>query len=146
MSGMEWNAAWETGIPAIDRQHRELLQRANGLLAAILAGAPEPGVEEMLFHLAQYTDYHFRDEERLMADSDCPGRAEHRQAHDLMREKVAGMVEREERAAHPLTSDLIEFFYDWLTNHMGTFDQALAAHLREWTPSSRKGHLELSTD
>ncbi len=127
---MEWNAVWETGVPAINRQHRELLERANRLLAGINGGPSGPDLEETLFHLAQYTDFHFREEEAAMARTKFPGLREHREAHDGMRERVAAMAETLERDPAGLCGDLMAYFYDWLVNHMQTFDLDLARHLQ----------------
>jgi hemerythrin len=136
MAKVDWNPAWETGVERIDRQHRELLDRANHLAAAILdPREAEADAEEILFHLAQYTDFHFREEERAMTETRFPGLRLHREAHDAMREKVAGMIDRHAGDPSGLPADLMAYFYEWLANHIATFDQIMALHLRAQKPA-----------
>jgi hemerythrin len=135
MVKVEWNPEWVTGVERIDRQHRELLDRANRLAATVLdSPKAEAESEDILFHLAQYADFHFREEEQAMTETKFPGLRPHREAHDAMREKVAGMIDRHAAGPRGLPADLMAYFFEWLADHIETFDQAMALHLRAQTP------------
>jgi len=135
MASIEWDAAWETGIPAIDKQHKNLVDHVGRLLDAIMEGQTEIDIENSLFYLAQYTDFHFRDEEEIMLATRYPGLAEHRATHATMREQVAAMVRLHVREPQALTSDLVKYMHNWIINHVGTMDRALAEHIRRVGPA-----------
>ena len=130
MARIEWDAAWETGIPAIDKQHKNLVDHVGRLLDAIMEGQTEIDIENSLFYLAQYTDFHFRDEEEIMVTTRYPRFEEHRAAHSAMRDQVGSMVRLHVHEPQALTSDLVTFMHDWIINHVGSQDKALAEHIR----------------
>lgn len=137
MTRIQWDAAWETGIPAIDKQHKQLVDHVGRLLDAIMDGQTEIDIENSLFFLAQYTDFHFRDEEEIMAETRYPALAEHRARHTEMREQVAEMVRTHVREPQALTVELVRYMHNWIINHVGTMDKALAAYLKQ------QGHITL---
>ena len=62
MEMIQWNEVLATGIPAIDNQHKKLLELANQLGGAIERGDAEVA-EYVLGDLVDYTVYHFAFEE-----------------------------------------------------------------------------------
>ena len=55
-----------TGDEMIDAHHKELFKRANDLFESIENGDSTEKVQETLGFLADYTTYHFSEEEKLM--------------------------------------------------------------------------------
>ena len=130
MASIEWDPAWETGIPAIDKQHKNLVDHVGRLLDAVMEGQTEIDIENSLFYLAQYTDFHFRDEEEIMVETHYPLLDEHRANHKAMRDQVAMMVRLHVREPQALTADLVKFMHNWIITHVGTMDKGLAEHIR----------------
>lgn len=131
MTAIDWNPAWTTGIETIDEQHRVLVGHLQRLLAAADAGRKAAEGEATLLHLAQYVDFHFATEERLMAQTAFAGALEHRAIHDGLRQRMTGILERAMVAEQGATEEVLQFLRDWLVEHLGGVDQVLAAHLRE---------------
>ncbi|MBI3130145.1 MAG: diguanylate cyclase [Acidobacteria bacterium] len=85
---LTWEAAYASGHPLIDEQHRRLFELANGVLAAFVVGLPR---EETLLRwnrLAAHAAQHFSDEERLFAEAGFPGLEHHAVEHQNLLAKV----------------------------------------------------------
>lgn len=67
-----WNAHYETGIDAIDAQHRHLFDVINRLAAWFKNGHAEAGARGALQFLGDYTREHFEVEEAFMRDVATP--------------------------------------------------------------------------
>lgn len=125
-----WSAAFATGVPEIDRQHRELLDHV-GTLLEVMRSDPS-AVGRALDFLGDYTVSHFETEERLMEHHAYPGAASHREAH-------AGFVRtfgrlRFDYDLDGLTegmNDLIGgWMVDWLKHHILEADRALGRFIQ----------------
>jgi len=60
-----WNENFETGVPAIDAQHRQLVELLNRLASQVAAGASADELDKILDELTDYAVYHFETEEAL---------------------------------------------------------------------------------
>ena len=77
-----------TGNEMIDSQHKELISKINDLLKSCEERSNQSGAARMLNFLADYTDYHFREEEELQASINYPGINEHKEKHKELRNTV----------------------------------------------------------
>ena len=67
MQAFVWNARYETGITAVDEQHRQLVEIVNALGEALINGrATERSLVATFNQLADYAQFHFAEEETLM--------------------------------------------------------------------------------
>lgn len=135
MEELQWDPAWETGVPKIDRQHRELVARLQRLLEACRAGAGPGETQDLLLYVSQYVDFHFTAEEELMVRTDYPDRASHMEVHAGLRDRVADLLHQDMAGAAATTANLKVILQDWLVDHLSTLDRKLAAHLREALPA-----------
>lgn len=128
----EWNPQLDTGIAAIDHQHRRLVGLLARLFKAMQDGAGSEVLEEILSGLEEYTREHFATEEQLMARHAYPEAASHSQAHELFRHKLA-QLGRQSREQHQgvLSIQVILFLRSWLTEHIGSVDQEFSQFLLE---------------
>jgi hemerythrin len=129
MSQIDWNPAWETGVPIIDRQHRQLVDHAARLLNEVLEGRTQVDVQGSLAFLVKFSDFHFDEEERIMAGAAYPPMAEHCLEHGKLREHLERMLERLAREPESLTAELVRFVHHWIARHVDTHDRALAGYL-----------------
>ena len=58
-----------TGNEMIDSQHKELIEKINGLERSCETNAELSVAVKMLNYLADYTDFHFGEEEKLQESS-----------------------------------------------------------------------------
>ena len=70
-----------TGNEMIDSQHRELISRINDLLVSCESRSNQSGAARLLNYLADYTDFHFKEEEAFQKEIGYPGLKEHLEKH-----------------------------------------------------------------
>jgi len=125
---IEWSSEFEIGNPAVDREHRELVERINRL-PAVLDAEPGASTRALLEDLYAGIAAHFALEERIMRESGYDEYREHKADHDrllddlrnLMDDWAAGMwVDREAFAARIAT---------WFSAHFRTRDARLHGRL-----------------
>ena len=119
-----------TGNTTIDEQHKELIDRLNKLM--ILCENEKPAKKEaikMLEYLADYTEYHFAEEEKLQEEIEYPGREEHKKKHDELRRTVEvlhEMLEEQEGPTEDFVKQVYENVAEWLYYHIRGFDRSVA--------------------
>ncbi len=132
MHAFTWSPRFETGIPVVDQQHRQLVAIVNRLGEQLIRGqVPAGGLEGLLGELAGYAQRHFADEERLMAEGALhPDHAdEHRRHHQAFVAQVARLWQGREALERP-EEVLHGFLTSWLATHILEEDQAMARQLR----------------
>ena len=129
MSFFPWHARYAVGIPEVDDQHRFLVGLVDEFYAAMQAGKGRPLVRELLVRLADYTQYHFATEERLMEEHEYPGRKGHLREHDELRRKVAALLEEAASSDVAISAKVGIFLRDWLRRHIAETDRALGQFL-----------------
>ena len=133
MEYLTWNPTWETGVAEIDRQHKVLLERIDGLFQAV-HGQGDADVGEMLLFLATYVDTHFKDEEALMERSGYPALGKHRAIHAALRSRVQQLIKEHRANPNQVTEVVVDFLAEWLLGHIDQHDRALAQYLLAGQP------------
>jgi hemerythrin len=123
------------GIPSLDAQHRELVERFERFLSAC-AQAEERAFEELrrlLDFLASYSVDHFAREERLMEAVAYPRLGAHREQHLRFRSQLAALRAVLDRGRAPvaLLVRTRKFVLAWLIHHVRGEDRAAGDSLRE---------------
>ncbi|MCP4673484.1 MAG: hemerythrin family protein, partial [Desulfobacula sp.] len=92
-------------------------------------GAKEAG--QILTRLADYTVYHFQNEENLFEEHQYPGRDAHKQYHDKLVGQVLEFKNEFEEGRAALSMDLMQFLTDWLRDHIMVTDKSYAPFFKE---------------
>jgi len=129
VSVLIWNPEWETGIPLIDQQHRQLLGQFEMLLVAIREGNPGDQIPPLLAFLSDYVETHFSTEEKHMQATRYPGFIDHKVIHDDMRVQVAKLVDDYQKDPSIMTVEVFDFLTDWLVGHINEHDRSMARHI-----------------
>lgn len=125
-----------TGNELIDAQHKELINRINKLVSACENGVCQLEAIRMVDFLSDYTDFHFREEEKLQEEAGYPGLAEHKARHDEFRksvEELHEMLVEEEGPSERFTKAVHDNVIEWFYGHIKGFDSSVASfiHLKE---------------
>ena len=132
-----WTDHLSVGIKKFDDDHKRLVRMINELHLA-LQDRDEQGnitpeeIEIALHRLQNYTQYHCLQEEKDLEETGFPDLEEHRAAHRWFFAQVAEMTERfrdSRNAEH--ARELMNFMYDWLTNHIHVVDMQYTSHLHK---------------
>ena len=120
-----------TGNEMIDSQHRELISRINDLLFSCENRSNQSGAARLLNYLADYTDFHFKEEEAFQKEIGYPGLKEHLEKHEELRRTVQelhDMLTDEEGPSDAFVSKVAENVRDWLYYHIKGFDRSVAEY------------------
>ena len=120
-----------TGNDMIDSQHKELIERINNLLVKAENKPDKVDSIKMLDHLAEYTEFHFGEEEKLQKEIGYPGMAEHLKKHEELRESVQGlydMLEEQEGPTDAFVEQVNKKVLEWLFSHIQGFDRSVAEY------------------
>lgn len=131
MAPIAWKPEYSVGDPAVDHEHRELVDLVNAAAAAILDGRPDADIDRGLGDLYRAISAHFAHEElqmrRASYDEFPPHKADHERLLDVLRDLMDGV----DPAAGPdaTAARLTAALEAWFTDHFRTHDARLHRRL-----------------
>lgn len=132
MLPIQWRESYSVGVPALDTQHRRLLEIINELAEVTTAGGQSDLFFAALDALARYAENHFADEERILRDTGYPALAEQEQEHDHFITHVLQTTEKLHLKQAKLPGETVDFLKKWFIEHILGKDQEykpfLASH------------------
>ncbi len=125
-----WSTEYETGIKAIDNDHKALFEEINQLAVALVEHASDEEVVQAINCLENYMNEHFSREEIFMIKAGYPGTEEHIKSHRALCRKVEliRMLHDDETATID-PQKFAEFLSNWLSNHILKIDMAYVPYL-----------------
>ncbi len=124
---LSWSFTFETGIPVIDRQHRNLIDIINYLHDNI---EDETVVKATLDELSAYARYHFQQEAELMSRFHLEDTANHLGEHGAFTARLSALMGQFAANSSPsLAAETAVFLRDWLTDHILKIDKELGRSL-----------------
>ena len=115
----------------MDEHHRQLFRAANAFDQAVFVGEDRTVIEQTLDFLLQYAATHFSAEENLMMEYGVPEFERHRRQHEKFMDDVLAMKSRAGEGAFRASTDFVNFFKDWIINHILTEDRKYGPFLNE---------------
>lgn len=128
VSRIEWSDEFKLGLPAIDADHKELLEVCNQFLDAVQADQPVSRLADILDRMILRTRAHFLAEERMLDRHGYPGLVIHKAEHDRLLLQAEVLKARYTDLAHEeeirhLTMETADFLQTWLLDHIRTNDR-----------------------
>lgn len=130
MTYLTWSNDLAVGNTFIDGDHQKLIDMVNRLHEVMQEGRGKDVLGKVLNNLITYTKEHFRREEDLMQRIGYAGRAAHLHEHEKLLQQVMDLQEKFESGTATLSIQVLHFLRDWLINHIGKSDKALAEVVR----------------
>lgn len=119
MTPFRWQDSLSLDVPAIDRDHKLLIDLLNRIHYMELAGDDQDAIAEVIAELVEYTATHFSREEMLMRLSGYPGYKAHQAIHDSLRNRVAELHAQFQRKPESFdVQHFYRFLAEWLTMHI----------------------------
>ncbi len=122
-----WDDSYKTGVESIDVQHKKLVELLNQLDESLNIGGDTHEVIKLLDELVDYTQYHFKDEEKFMLshEPDSQASKDHQHTHQQFVEKIK--IAQQECHDNPekVTDELLDFLVQWLINHILLTDKEM---------------------
>ncbi len=124
-----WNANFNTGLPEIDEQHRNLVHILNVLASHVGFRSDSLQLTEVFDALMDYTVYHFNAEEIIWGRyfHEDPEHREHLAVHERFVETVRNLKgDLQSRSSEEVAREALDFLARWLASHILEKDRYLA--------------------
>ena len=142
---MQWTEDMSVGVPVIDNRHRELIDRLNGLRAAIKKQVCRYTIDDMLVFLGEYTEVHFCEEEQYMKYYGYSDYALHKEKHEnfitelhFLREELRNIRALGLKGSYELSVETVQVVVDWVAGHVADDDKKLCNFLKQQSNMNHK--------
>lgn len=126
MTLLVWRKEFETGIPDVDHEHRELVELINRLHGALEAGADKEKVAEFLGEVFAKISAHFALEETIMRKHRYDEYNEHKADHEKLLDELRDIMDAQAADAYfDYREALAGAVRDWFVDHFKTKDARL---------------------
>ena len=127
----DWNEKFNTGIPVVDEQHRELFRiagRIHTLLHDQYAFDKYDTIVMLINELMDYTVYHFNTEEEYMQQIKYRKFFTHKVEHTDFIDKMKGIdVTKIDENQDEYIENILGLVAEWIVNHILEKDKAISA-------------------
>ena len=123
-----WSNNFETGIDIIDEQHKVLVELLNSLALFLANRSCEMTLNIALDKLTEYTDYHFKTEEKLWEKylKNDPYYKTHLKTHKSFIDKIISLKNNTNQSLDESIYEIISFLSKWLAFHILDTDKRMA--------------------
>ncbi len=129
MSLLSWRDEFSVGVPAVDHEHREVIDTINRLNEAARAGADHEEVVAALGEIYARIAAHFALEERIMRRARYDAYAEHKAEHEALLDALRDIMDRVEDDGRYDEAGLGRELDAWFSVHFRTQDARLHGRL-----------------
>ena len=129
-----WDNIYNTGIEEIDEQHKKLIALLSKLLDLVKNEKTLKENKELktvLSELIDYTNYHFKTEEKYFANFGYEDTKEHIEKHHEFRGKIMKISQEYQSKELETSYDLIEFLENWFIDHINGTDKRYVGLLKD---------------
>lgn len=113
MQGIVWNERFSVGVPAMDEQHKRLIDLINGLQTSDNVGI----VFDTIMGMFDYASEHFRSEERLLRSAGYSELPTQEREHKVFLEKAIDFSKKDLRDPQAC-KEIVLFLRSWLLHHI----------------------------
>ena len=126
---INWEPRFATGVTLIDEQHKRLIGFINELQDALSKAKGKEVLSKILTGLGDYTVSHFGTEQGLMQKHQYPEYIAHKAIHDDLVAKVVDLTKKYQAGNMFLSTEVMTFLQNWLTDHIMNTDKKFGAFL-----------------
>lgn len=119
MADLRWDDTMSVGVPAVDADHRVLIDLINRLDSSVEGGDGRAVIGTVLNSLVDYIAHHFAREEKVMEACGYPHLEDHRKIHSDLAERVVDVQCRFlDNEQEVIGAEVLGFLKDWLRDHI----------------------------
>ena len=122
MSEFVWSQQLSIGVPAMDSDHRKIINYMNALAQAVERNAAFGELNIAFQQLAEFTRKHFSDEEKLMGSIDYDRITTHKAIHAKLLAELDQHYQEFNRT-HKVSDSVFRFLTFWLKSHICGIDR-----------------------
>lgn len=131
----EWKDRFSLGIDEIDKQHKKLFEiGARVYELAILNNSYDHYDEilEVLNELLDYTEYHFKFEENLMAKHNYSSFEQQKHDHEYYVDKIRSIAKKDiDNDQQKTITEIVDFLSEWISSHILFSDRGYADYFNK---------------
>ena len=131
MAVIKWRDSYNTGIEAVDLEHRKLVELIEAMYINVRDKKPKEAVEKVMKEIVDYTQNHFTNEDSLMQNAQYPELDAHKTEHQNLIDEVAVFQDRLLNNFPDGREDLYHFLREWLINHILDSDKKFADYMAD---------------
>lgn len=125
MALVEWRDEFSVGLPAVDHEHRELIDLINATHAKLGEAGAQNLVADFLGEIHARISAHFAPEEKLMREQGYDAYEDHKADHERLLDEIRDIMDDYERRAGFDEKALGARLGAWFTEHFKTKDARL---------------------
>jgi hemerythrin-like metal-binding protein len=130
MALLEWHKEFEIGLPAIDFEHRQLIELINALHDELTGGSEAETVLQFFADVHAAIAAHFALEERMMREQKYARYEDHKADHEELLDQINDIMQGYEQGSYDAQIDrLSRELGDWFSIHFRDKDAALHRQL-----------------
>lgn len=127
---MQWSEEYENGIPIYDDQHKMLFKIINKLYNSMIDGGTKDNMSLILNELLEYTNFHFKEEEKAFDRFNYPDTINHKKIHVKLVNQVVDFIEKFQSDNATVDFNLLTFLQEWLNKHIKLEDTKYSKYLK----------------
>lgn len=130
----QWTQDMSVHNDVIDAQHKELFEKINELLEAIITNDCDTIVDDMVNFFEKYMNGHLTYEEAYLREMNYPHIEEHHKQHEVFTQKYNDLKQElteKDVDKNKIVFDIENFMGSWLTSHILIEDQKYAKYLQQ---------------
>jgi len=131
MALIKWDDRLKVNVATFDNQHKKLVDLTNELHTAMAQGKGKEVMGRIINELLNYTETHFKTEERYFDLYNYPGAHEQKKEHAYFVEKVAEFRDQYQKGQIGMTVGVMDFLSKWLVNHIMGTDKKYSSFFKE---------------
>ena len=129
MAFVNWSPNLSVGIDFMDADHQQSITLLTELQDLVASDQPRTAAIEKLDELIEFSEQHFRLEERLMKENNYREFAQHQAIHKKLLQQTAELRERLASGATDIGPEVMDFLKEWLMRHILESDKHFGGFL-----------------
>ena len=129
MKLLKWSENYAVGIPAVDHEHREMIELINTVFSSLRDNADAESIERTLGEIHAGIAAHFALEERFMRRARYKEYKAHKADHEELLDQIGELMDVFADDPDAGREQLRRRLGDWFGEHFGSFDARLHRRL-----------------
>lgn len=130
MALIEWRDEFSVGVPAVDHEHRELIELINATHEHLGKSDERDAVTEFLGEIYAKISAHFALEEQIMRAQGYDQYLDHKADHERLLDEIRDIMDYHQDTREFDDERFAAQLSGWFTEHFKTKDARLHKHLR----------------
>lgn len=124
MAKINWDESYSVNVKIIDSQHKKLFSLLAELEDLFARDREDfAALEDIIFDLGAYVQFHFGEEEKYFAEFNYENAAAHKKQHQLYVDKIKEFRLSCLEKDPGLFKKMLDFVEDWIANHIKISDK-----------------------